>query len=238
MPPTRVPLTAVDVVLGFDRVHADDCLLCDEREEGWIQRIQTAVTLHGNFDEAQSKRLAQVAARCPVHKTLANGVATFDEVTFVPAGLARLSRRSRRSAACGRLDQVQRGRADPFPVDRRDVDKLHADASTWYELPDDTVARDFIPGAWEHEAEPDLASDVASFAHLHEGTTRPDDGQHPAYRRRLTDPGILSQSYLFWRRVVLRSPIPHVPLKQVPHQDGGPVYTVPLGFTPDPASPG
>ena len=80
-----IPLTAVEVVLGFDRVHADDCLLCDEREEGWIERIRTAVTLHGNFDEAQRKRLAQVAARCPVHKTLASGVAIFDEVTFVPA---------------------------------------------------------------------------------------------------------------------------------------------------------
>ena len=82
-----IPLAAVDVELGFDRVHADDCAFCDEREEGWIERIQTAVTIHGNFDEAQRKRLAQVAKRCPVHKTLANGVAIADAVTFVPTGL-------------------------------------------------------------------------------------------------------------------------------------------------------
>ena len=78
-------LIAVDVELGFDRVHADDCVLCDEREEGWIELIQTAVTIHGDFDEAQRNRLAQVAQRCPVHKTLANGVAIVDTVTFVPA---------------------------------------------------------------------------------------------------------------------------------------------------------
>ena len=80
-----ISLTAVDVELGFDRVHADDCALCDERDEGWIERIQTAVTIHGNFDEAQRKRLAQVARRCPVHKTLTNGVAIVDAVMFVPA---------------------------------------------------------------------------------------------------------------------------------------------------------
>ena len=79
-----IPLTAVDVELGFDRVHAVDCVFCDEREEGWIERIETAVTIHGNFDEAQRKRLAQVAKRCPVHKTLANGVTIVDAVTFVP----------------------------------------------------------------------------------------------------------------------------------------------------------
>ena len=79
-----IPLTAVDVELGFDRVHAVDRVFCDEREEGWIERIETAVTIHGNFDEAQRKRLAQVAKRCPVHKTLANGVTIVDAVTFVP----------------------------------------------------------------------------------------------------------------------------------------------------------
>ena len=79
-----IPLAAVDVELGFDRVHADDCVFCDEREEGWIERIQAAVTIHGNFEEAQRKRLAQVAKLCPVHKTLASGVAIVDAVTFVP----------------------------------------------------------------------------------------------------------------------------------------------------------
>ena len=45
-------------------------------------RIQSHVTLRGSFDDAQRKRLAQVAQRCPVHKTLANGVHISDAVSF------------------------------------------------------------------------------------------------------------------------------------------------------------
>ncbi len=78
----QIDLTGVDVELGFDRVHADDCVDCDERAEGWIDRIQTRVTLHGEFDDAQRTRLEQVAKRCPVHKTLAHGVKIVDHVTF------------------------------------------------------------------------------------------------------------------------------------------------------------
>ena len=77
-----IALTGVDVELEFDRVHADDCVDCDERADGWIERIQSHVTLRGTFDEPQRKRLAQVAARCPVHKTLANGVHMVDSVAF------------------------------------------------------------------------------------------------------------------------------------------------------------
>jgi uncharacterized membrane protein YphA (DoxX/SURF4 family) len=47
-----------------------------------IERIETRVTLRGTFDDAQRARLAQVAERCPVHKTLANGVQIFDSVPF------------------------------------------------------------------------------------------------------------------------------------------------------------
>ena len=80
----EIPLAEVGVRLEFDRVHADDCLECDERADGWIDRIQSHVTIHGSFDEAQRARLTQVAERCPVHKTLANGVQIFDTVAFEP----------------------------------------------------------------------------------------------------------------------------------------------------------
>jgi uncharacterized OsmC-like protein len=39
-------------------------------------------TALGDFDEAQRKRLAQIAQRCPVHKTLAYGVSFEDSATF------------------------------------------------------------------------------------------------------------------------------------------------------------
>ncbi len=77
-----IPLEEVRVELEYGRVHADDCVDCDERADGWIERIQSYVTLRGTFDEAQRKRLTQVAGRCPVHKTLANGVHMVDSVAF------------------------------------------------------------------------------------------------------------------------------------------------------------
>lgn len=78
----EIALEGVDVELTFDRVHADDCDDCDERADGLIDRIQSSVTLRGRFDDAQRKRLAQVAERCPVHKTLAKGVHIVDNVSF------------------------------------------------------------------------------------------------------------------------------------------------------------
>jgi putative redox protein len=77
-----IDLTGVDVALEFDRVHADDCAQCDEDMSGRIERIQSAVTIHGSFDDAQRKRLEQVAGRCPVHKTLGKGLEIFDSVSF------------------------------------------------------------------------------------------------------------------------------------------------------------
>ena len=82
----RIGLSAVDVELGFDRVHADDCADCDERKDGWTNRVHTAVTIHGTFDEAQRERLEQVARRCPVHKTLVEGMTILDDVTFAVEG--------------------------------------------------------------------------------------------------------------------------------------------------------
>lgn len=79
-----IVLAEVGVALEFDRVHADDCVDCDERADGWLDRIQSRVTIRGSFDEAQRTRLTQVAQRCPVHKTLANGVHLVDAVTFEP----------------------------------------------------------------------------------------------------------------------------------------------------------
>ena len=78
----EIPLTGVDVTLEFDRVHADDCADCDRRADGWVERITSQVTIHGDVTAAERARLTQVAARCPVHKTLANGVQIADTVAF------------------------------------------------------------------------------------------------------------------------------------------------------------
>ena len=78
----KLPLESVSTTYDFDRVHVDDCKDCDIPDRGFIERITSNVHIEGNFDEAQRKRLAQIAERCPVHKTLAHGVEFEDNATF------------------------------------------------------------------------------------------------------------------------------------------------------------
>jgi putative redox protein len=80
-----IPLAGVAVELDFDRVHADDCLDCDDDATGVIEQIRSTVTLHGELSAAQRARLTQVASRCPVHKTLDRGLQIIDSVNFPDA---------------------------------------------------------------------------------------------------------------------------------------------------------
>ena len=63
------PLQSARVTLSHDRIHAKDCEDCEERE-GQIERISRKIQLEGPLDEAQRKRLMEIADRCPVHRTL------------------------------------------------------------------------------------------------------------------------------------------------------------------------
>jgi uncharacterized OsmC-like protein len=63
------PLASVEVRLSHDRIHAEDCANCETRE-GVIDRISKELVLHGELDDAQRERLASIAERCPVHRTL------------------------------------------------------------------------------------------------------------------------------------------------------------------------
>jgi len=75
-------LTSVRTTYDFSRVHIDDCKDCDVPNKGLIEKITSNVHIEGDFDDAQRKRLAQIAERCPVHKTLGKGVAFEDNATF------------------------------------------------------------------------------------------------------------------------------------------------------------
>ena len=75
-------LESVSATYDFSRVHANDCKDCDVPDKGFIDKITSSVHIAGDFDEAQRKRLAQISERCPVHKTLANGVVFSDNATF------------------------------------------------------------------------------------------------------------------------------------------------------------
>ena len=67
------PLERVTVRLRHSRIHATDCAEC-ETKEGHIDRIEREIALAGALTEAQRARLAEIAERCPVHRTLVSEV--------------------------------------------------------------------------------------------------------------------------------------------------------------------
>lgn len=77
-----ITLESVTASYDFDRVHAEDCENCDDPKSGFIDKITSHVRIIGDFDDAQRKRLAEIVERCPVHKTLANGVTFSDNAIF------------------------------------------------------------------------------------------------------------------------------------------------------------
>ncbi len=73
-------LDSISVRYEFDRVHADDCEHCDEDLTGFIDRVRSQIFVEGDFTEEERLRLADVARRCPVHRTLDQGVHFEEEV--------------------------------------------------------------------------------------------------------------------------------------------------------------
>ena len=67
------PLESVTVRLSHQKVHARDCVEC-ETKDGRIDHIRLDLELAGPLDEAQSRRLLEIAERCPVHRTLESEV--------------------------------------------------------------------------------------------------------------------------------------------------------------------
>jgi len=60
--------------LKYDKVHAEECGKCEQKEGGKIDFIQREIEVIGALNEKQRQRLLEIANRCPVHKTLTKGV--------------------------------------------------------------------------------------------------------------------------------------------------------------------
>lgn len=75
-------LDGIRASFEFENIHADDCEQCDDEMTGYIGQVVSDVHIAGDFDEKQQKRLAQIATRCPVHKTLEKGVVFKDGASF------------------------------------------------------------------------------------------------------------------------------------------------------------
>jgi putative redox protein len=73
------PLEGVEVHLTHDRVHAQDCADC-ESKDARMDQIKMGLTLRGPLTEEQRQRLAEIAKRCPVHRTLAGPTQLVEEL--------------------------------------------------------------------------------------------------------------------------------------------------------------
>jgi len=66
-------LEGVEVRLSHSRIRAKDCEDC-ETKEGMLDEIISEIHLVGDMDEAQRKRIMNIATRCPVHRTLSSEI--------------------------------------------------------------------------------------------------------------------------------------------------------------------
>jgi uncharacterized OsmC-like protein len=66
-------LENITVSLWHSRIHAKDCEEC-ETKEGMLDRIEVEVDLTGSLTPEQHAKLMEIAAKCPVHRTLTSEI--------------------------------------------------------------------------------------------------------------------------------------------------------------------
>jgi putative redox protein len=69
----KFPLKDVTVSLRHSRIYAKDCEEC-ETKEGMLDRIDVEVELTGSLTAEQHAKLMEIAAKCPVHRTLTSEI--------------------------------------------------------------------------------------------------------------------------------------------------------------------
>jgi len=72
------PLEKVTVRLRQNRVHVKDCQECVQNGDGFVHRIERAVSFSGPLSDEQRARLDEIAHKCPVHKTLLSDILITD----------------------------------------------------------------------------------------------------------------------------------------------------------------
>lgn len=69
----QMPLENITVSLRHSRIYATDCEEC-ETKEGMLDRIEVEVGLTGPLSAEQHAKLMEIAAKCPVHRTLTSEI--------------------------------------------------------------------------------------------------------------------------------------------------------------------
>ena len=65
----KLNFAAATVRVSHGRVHAEDCVDC-EQQDGMIHEFRRELVLEGDLSDAERQRMVEIADRCPVHKTL------------------------------------------------------------------------------------------------------------------------------------------------------------------------
>ena len=69
----QFPLENITVSLSHSRIHAMDCEECATKE-GMLDRIDLEIELTGSLTAEQHAKLMEIAAKCPVHRTLTSEI--------------------------------------------------------------------------------------------------------------------------------------------------------------------
>ena len=72
-------LTECSVHLTHNREHAEDSANAEEGTRR-VDVIKRDISLHGHLDDAQQARLLEIAAKCPVHKTIMSEPRVIDSI--------------------------------------------------------------------------------------------------------------------------------------------------------------
>jgi putative redox protein len=62
-----------EVFLEHEKIHAKDCEECESDGDEKIDRIERRIRITGDVDQKTRERMVQIADKCPVHNTLAEG---------------------------------------------------------------------------------------------------------------------------------------------------------------------
>lgn len=69
----KLPVERVGCEVSHQRIHADDCANC-EKTSGNVDQLTRVITIEGDLDDEQRRRMLEIANRCPVHRTLENEI--------------------------------------------------------------------------------------------------------------------------------------------------------------------
>lgn len=68
-----IELGQVSVTVDHKKVHARDCAECVEGRQGYIDRFERTIHIEGSVGPELAGKVAEIAGKCPVHKTLEKG---------------------------------------------------------------------------------------------------------------------------------------------------------------------